>query len=48
MEYVYELWIAQAPKMAETDGSWFNGIGYFKLNTLLCLKLLFFTKKTTE
>lgn len=34
MEYVYELWIAQSPKMGETDGAWFNGVGYFKLNTL--------------
>lgn len=34
IEYIYELWIAQFPKMAETDGAWFNGIGYFIMNTL--------------
>ncbi|MFT4566198.1 MAG: hypothetical protein ACI9FN_001152 [Saprospiraceae bacterium] len=34
MAYIYELWIAQFPKMAETDGAWFNGIGYFAMNTL--------------
>jgi hypothetical protein len=47
MEYVYELWIAQAPKMAETDGSWFNGIGYFKLNTLAMLEIAFSLKDLT-
>jgi len=34
LEYIYELWIAQAPKMGENDGSWFNGTGYFRMNTL--------------
>lgn len=34
LEYIYEIWIAQFPKMAETDGAWFNGIGYFIMNTL--------------
>ena len=34
LEYIYELWIAQAPKMAEKDGAWFNGTGYFRMNTL--------------
>lgn len=34
MAYIYEIWIAQFPKMAETDGAWSNGIGYFILNTL--------------
>ena len=32
--YVYEIWIAQFPKMAETDGAWSNGIGYFIMNAL--------------
>jgi hypothetical protein len=32
--YIYELWIAQFPKMGESDGAWFNGIGYFAMNTL--------------
>jgi hypothetical protein len=34
LEYIYELWIAQSPKMGEKDGAWFNGIGYFGMNTL--------------
>ncbi|MBI1343314.1 MAG: DUF4962 domain-containing protein [Terrimonas sp.] len=34
MEYIYELWIAQSPKMGETDGAWINGTGYFGMNTL--------------
>lgn len=37
MEYIYELWIAQAPKMGEKDGAWFNGTGYFGMNTLSLL-----------
>jgi hypothetical protein len=32
--YIYELWIAQSPKMGVTDGAWFNGTGYFRMNTL--------------
>jgi hypothetical protein len=34
MAYIYEIWISQFPKMAETDGAWSNGIGYFIMNTL--------------
>lgn len=34
LEYIYEMWIAQAPKMAEKDGAWINGTGYFRMNTL--------------
>ncbi len=34
LEYIYELWIAQAPKMADKDGAWINGTGYFGMNTL--------------
>jgi len=34
LDYIYEIWIAQFPKMGETDGAWFNGIGYFGMNTL--------------
>ncbi|GAB1451735.1 hypothetical protein MASR2M47_17910 [Draconibacterium sp.] len=34
LEYIYELWIAQAPKMGEKDGAWFNGTSYFRMNTL--------------
>ena len=33
-EYIYELWIAQSPKMGEEDGAWFNGTSYFGMNTL--------------
>src|SRR5690606_29513203 len=31
---IYEIWIAQSPKMGETDGAWFNGTGYFSMNTI--------------
>lgn len=34
MEYIYEIWLAQSPKMAEKDGAWINGTGYFAMNTL--------------
>lgn len=34
IEYIYELWIAQFPKMGERDGAWFNGVSYFGMNTL--------------
>jgi len=34
LEYIYELWIAQAPKMGANDGAWFNGTSYFRMNTL--------------
>ncbi len=34
LEYFYELWIAQNPKMGETDGAWFNGTAYVRMNTL--------------
>ncbi len=34
LEYIYELWIAQSPKMGEMDGAWFNGTGYFDMNTI--------------
>ncbi|TNF42296.1 MAG: DUF4962 domain-containing protein [Bacteroidetes bacterium] len=34
LEYIYELWIAQSPKMGEKDGAWINGTGYFRMNTL--------------
>ncbi len=34
LEYIYELWIAQSPKMGPPDGAWFNGVSYFEMNTL--------------
>ena len=34
LDYIYEIWIAQFPKMAETDGAWSNGISYFSMNTV--------------
>jgi hypothetical protein len=34
LSYIYDIWIAQSPKMGEEDGSWFNGSGYFRMNTL--------------
>ncbi|UBM58699.1 DUF4962 domain-containing protein [Marinilongibacter aquaticus] len=32
--YIYDLWIAQNPKMGAEDGAWFNGTGYFRMNTV--------------
>jgi len=34
MAYIYEIWIAQSPKMAEDDGAWMNGSAYFGMNAL--------------
>ena len=34
LDYIYELWIAQSPKMGEEDGAWFNGTSYFGMNML--------------
>ena len=39
MDYIYELWIAQSPKMAEEDGAWFNGTSYFGMNTLTLVEV---------
>lgn len=39
MAYLYELWIAQNPKMGETDGAWFNGTGYMRMNVLTMLEI---------
>lgn len=41
MEYIYELWIAQSPKMGEKDGAWFNGTGYFRMNTVTMYDISF-------
>lgn len=34
LEYIYEIWLAQNPKMGEADGAWINGTGYYAMNTL--------------
>lgn len=47
LEYVYELWIAQSPKLGETDGAWFNGASYFRMNTLTLYDLPFIFKELT-
>ena len=47
MEYIYELWIAQSPQMAEQDGAWINGTGYFKLNTVTMYDISFSLKELT-
>ena len=39
LEYIYEIWIAQSPKMAEEDGAWFNGTAYFGMNTLTLIDI---------
>ena len=35
--YLYELWIAQHPKMGVEDGAWFNGTGYMRMNVMTLL-----------
>jgi hypothetical protein len=39
INYIYELWIAQSPKMAEDDGAWFNGSAYFGMNALSLIEI---------
>ena len=39
LEYIYELWLAQHPKMAEEDGAWFNGTGYVRMNVMTVLDI---------
>ena len=39
LEYIYELWLAQHPKMAENDGAWFNGTGYMRMNVKTLLDI---------
>jgi len=47
LEYIYELWIAQSPKMAEEDGAWFNGTSYFGMNTLTLIDVSSIFKNLT-
>lgn len=47
IEYIYELWIAQSPKMAEEDGAWFNGTSYFGMNTLTLIDVSSILKDLT-
>ena len=39
LEYIYELWLAQHPKMAQEDGAWFNGTGYMRMNVMTLLDI---------
>lgn len=39
LEYYYEVWANQSPKMGEDDGAWFNGSGYYALNTLSLIRV---------
>jgi len=39
LEYIYELWLAQHPKMGEEDGAWFNGTGYMRMNVMTLLDI---------
>ena len=39
LKYIYELWLAQHPKMAENDGAWFNGTGYMRMNVMTLLDI---------
>ena len=45
IEYIYELWIAQSPKMAEEDGAWINGSAYFGMNALSLIDIPSIFKK---
>jgi len=45
IEYIYELWIAQSPKMAEEDGAWINGSAYFGMNALSLIEIPTIFKK---
>lgn len=45
IEYIYELWIAQSPKMAEEDGAWINGSAYFGMNALSLIDIPTIFKK---
>ena len=45
IEYIYEIWIAQSPKMAEDDGAWFNGSAYFGMNALSLIDIPTIFKK---
>ena len=47
LEYIYELWIAQSPKMAEEDGAWFNGTSYFGMNTLSLIDISYIFNSLT-
>ena len=42
ISYVYEVWIARAPVMGETEGGWLEGASYFRLNieTLLDIPMI--------
>ncbi|WP_255067593.1 DUF4962 domain-containing protein [Lacihabitans sp. LS3-19] len=45
LSYIYDIWIAQNPKMGEEDGAWFNGTGYFRMNTLTMYETTHFFNK---
>ena len=45
IEYIYEIWIAQSPKMAEEDGAWINGSAYFGMNALSLIDIPTIFKK---
>ena len=39
LDYIYNLWITQHPKMGEQDGAWFNGTGYVRMNVMTMLDI---------
>ena len=39
LEYIYELWLAQHPKMGSEDGAWFNGTGYIRMNVMTMIDI---------
>ena len=45
ISYIYEIWIAQSPKMGEDDGAWINGSAYFGMNALSLIDISTIFKK---
>ncbi|MEQ6120338.1 DUF4962 domain-containing protein [Reichenbachiella sp. MALMAid0571] len=47
LTYVYEIWLARSPVLGHKDGSWSNGISYFRMNTLTMLSITSTLKEIT-
>ncbi len=39
LEYIYEIWLAQHPKMGVEDGAWFNGTGYVRMGVMTAIDI---------
>lgn len=47
LSYIYDLWLARSPILGHKDGSWSNGISYFRMNTLTMLSITSTLKEIT-